>query len=329
MRIFLTGGTGLLGSHIAERLRSRGYDVVALVRSTSDTAHLEALGCEPLVGELDDPVARLAGAMRGADAVIHAAAKVFQSGSRADYLRVNVAGTERVLAAAARAAPRVIHVSSVAVYAGLEANRPMGEDRWTEADPARQSAYAASKHLSERAAWRAHEAREIRLTTVRPSVIYGERDRSATRVMVRYATLPLVPLIGGGRTTLPVVYAGNVADGVLAALHRPVAIGRAYNLAMDLPITARELVALFGDGLDREPRIVPVPALPVTAAASAAAAIGRLPGLPTLDARRAVRSLVRDNPYDSSRARLELGWSPAISHREGVRRTLAWWRGRG
>ncbi len=329
MKIFLTGGTGMLGSHVAERLRSRGYDVVALVRSSSDTAHLEALGCVPVVGELDDPVSDLARYMRGADAVIHAAAKVFQAGDRTEYLRVNVAGTERVLEAAARAAPRVIHVSSVAVYAGLKTDRPMVEGRWTEADPERQGAYAASKHLSERAAWRAHEAGAIQLTTVRPSVIYGERDRSATRVMVRYASLPLVPLIGGGRTTLPVVYAGNVARGIVAALHRPMAVGRAYNLALDLPITARELVALLGDGLGREPRVISLPALPVTALTRAVATLTRLPGLPALDARRAVRSLVRDNPYDSSRARLELGWAPRISHREGVRRTMEWWRARG
>ena len=45
MRTFLTGGTGLIGSHVAEALRARGDDVVALVRETSDTTHLESIGC--------------------------------------------------------------------------------------------------------------------------------------------------------------------------------------------------------------------------------------------------------------------------------------------
>lgn len=327
MRIFITGGTGMLGSHVAARLRERGDDVVALVRPSSDTRHLESIGCELIVGDIDDDPTALAARMRGADAVIHAAAKVFQAGDREAYLRVNVRGTERVLEAAALAAPRVVHVSSVAVYSGLPMDRPLTEDRWIEADPASQSPYPASKHLSERAAWRLHDAGDIRLTTIRPSVIYGERDRSATPVMVRYASLPLIPLIGGGRSTLPLVYAGNVADGLIDALDHDIAIGRAYNLALDRPITARELVALLADGLGRNPRVVPVPATPIRALATVVEPVAAaIPGIPRPDARRAVRSLTRDNPYDSTRARLELGWKPRVGHEEGVRRTMEWWR---
>lgn len=316
----------MLGSHVAERLRERGDGVVALVRSSSDTRHLESIGCELVVGDMDDDPTALAANMRGADAVIHAAAKVFQAGDREEYLRVNVRGTERVLEAAALAAPRVVHVSSVAVYSGLPMDRPLTEARWIEADPARQSPYPASKHLSERAAWRLHDAGGIRLTTVRPSVIYGERDRSATPIMVRYASLPLIPLIGGGRSTLPLVYAGNVADGVIAALDHDIAIGRPYNLALDRPITARELVPLLARGLGRKPRVVPIPATPLRALAAVVEPIAAaIPRVPRPDARRAVRSMSRDNPYDSTRARLELGWKPRVGHEEGVRRTMAWW----
>lgn len=330
MRIFVTGGTGMLGSHVAELLRGRGDAVVALVRSSSDTRHLASIGCDLVVGDLDDDPAALATMMRGADAVVHAAAKVFQAGDRALYLRANVRGTERVLAAAALAAPRVVHVSSVAVYSGLSMDRPLSEGRWIEADPDRQSPYPASKHLAERAAWRLHDAGEIRLTTVRPCVIYGERDRSATPVMVRYASLPLVPLIGGGRTTLPLVYAGNVADGVIAALDRDIAIGRPYNLAMDQPITPRELIPLLADGLGRKARMVPFPATPLRALAAVVEPVAAaIPGVPRPDARRAVRSLTRDNPYDSTRARLELGWTARVGHEEGVRRTMAWWQAPG
>lgn len=327
MRIFLTGGTGMLGSHVAERLRARGDQVVALVRPSSDTAHLDSIGCALVTGDLRDAPAPMAARMRGADAVIHAAAKVFQSGSRAEYLRVNVEGTERLLEAAGMIAPRFIQVSSVAVYAGLSMERPLTEDRWTEADPDRQSPYAASKHLSERAVWRAHETGSVQVTTLRPSVVYGERDRSATPVMVRYASLPVVPLIDGGRTTLPVVYAGNVADGIVAALDRQTSVGRAYNLALDLPLTARQMVSLLGAGLQRSPRTVSVPGRPIGAVAAGIRALTRsVPGLPTLDAMRAIRSLTHDNPYDSHRARTELDWDPRVGHEEGVRRTLEWWK---
>lgn len=329
MKIFLTGGTGFLGSHVAERLRERGDDVVALVRSSSDTTHLESLGCELVVGDLGDPEATLADRMRGCGAVIHAAASVFRRGSRKKYLRVNVGGTEKVLRAAGRAAPRVVHLSSVAVYAGLPMDDPLTEDRWTEADPDRQAAYAASKHLSERAAWELHDEGRIRLTTVRPCVVYGERDRAATPIIVRTVARPVVPLVGGGRTTLPLVYAGNVARGVVAALDRDAAAGRAYNLARDVPVTGRQLVELVAAALGRTPRILPVPApLARPFAAAAEGITGLIPFMRRTDTRRAVAALSHDNPYDSSRARLELGWTGLIPHEEGVRRTMDWWQQR-
>jgi len=326
MRIYLTGGTGLIGSHVAERLRAGDHEVVALVRESSDTGHLESLGCLLVRGDLMDPPDRLAAGMRSADAVVHAAAKVFQAGSRSEYIRANVEGTENVLRAAALVAPRVVHLSSVAVYAGL----PMAdltEDRWTEADPDRQAAYAASKHLSEQAAWRLHGDGAIRLTTVRPCVVYGERDRSATPIIARVAGRRWVPMVGGGRTVLPLVYAGNVARGVVAALERPTSTGRAYNLALDTPITGRELVAIAGRMLDRNPRIVPVPTGLARAAAAAVTALtGVLPFVRRSDLLRGVRGLSTDNPYDVSRARLELGWTSHVAHEEGLRRALAAYR---
>lgn len=326
MGIFLTGGTGLIGSHVAERLRRSGQRVVALVRPGSDRRHLERLGCRLVEGDVLDSPERLARAMGGCEAVIHAAALVFERGSRARFRRLNVLGTENVLGAAALAAPRVIHLSSVAVYAGLAPGTGLTEDRWEEADPRRQPPYQGSKTESERVAWRLHADAAIRLTTLRPAVVYGERDRAATPLMVRFARLPIAPLPGGGRTRLPLVYAGNVARGVLATLDHGIAIGRAYNLGSDHPLTGRELLELLARELGRTPRVLPLPAGPLRALAAAVHLGARWTPLPGAGLRRGVRALTRDNPYDSSRAQLELGWTNLTTHEEAVRRTMAWWR---
>ncbi len=327
MRVFLTGGTGLIGSHIAERLRRRGDTVVALVRHTSDVRHLRDLGCDLVEGDVHDTAGVLASRMRGCAAVVHAAARVFTQGRREDFIRDNVAGAERVLHAAGMSAPRVVHLSSVAVYAGLSVDGGLTEDRWLEAEPDRQAAYAASKHLSERAAWKLHDEGTIRLTTVRPSVVYGERDRAATPIIMRVCRLPVLPLPGGGRALLPLVYAGNVARGVVSALDRDHAVGRAYNLALDHPLTARELVDGVSGELGRRVRIVSVPAAPLNALAGLVAWLGRrVPFTPPTGLPRALRSVTQDNPYDSSRSRSELGWTNLTTHTEGLRRTVAWWR---
>jgi 2-alkyl-3-oxoalkanoate reductase len=321
--IFLTGGTGLIGSHVAEQLRHRGDRVRALVRSGSDTGFLGSLGCELVSGSILDPVEELADRMAGADAVVHAAALVFQRGTRADFLRSNVDGTRGILEAAARAAPRVVHLSSVAVYSGLPYGDGIPEGRWRESEPEQQNAYAASKTLSEQVAWRLHDSGALRLTTVRPSVVYGERDRAAAPILIRYSRLPVIPLLGGGRTRLPLVYAGNVARGILATLDREVAIGRAYNLALDHPVTAREILTLFNREHGRTPRFVSVPAAPALAGVAMAEWVRQLvPFFPRVGAGRMVRSLVRDNPYDCDRARRELDWHGLIEHAEGVCRTM-------
>lgn len=325
-RIFLTGGTGLIGSHVAERLRRRGEEVVALVRPTSDRRHLDALGCRVMEGDVLDSTDVLAAAMDDCAVVIHAAARVFERAGRKAFERINVDGTERVLRAAGLVGARVIHLSSVAVYSRVRPDGLLTEDRWVEADPARQAPYQASKTRSERLGWRLHEEGSTRLTTLRPAVVYGERDRAATPLMVRFVTLPVVPLPGGGRTTLPVVYAGNVARGVLAAVDREASVGRAYNLAQDHPVTARDMVELLAAALDRPGRSVTVPARPLAALAAVVDHVTRWTPLPGTDLRRGVRSLTQENPYDSSRARMELGWSNLVTHSEAIRRTIAWWR---
>lgn len=331
MRVYVTGGTGLLGSHTIARLRRRGDDVRALVRRTSDTTFLESVGAEPVVGDVLDAPERLAAGMRGCDVVVHAAALVFTRASRKRYVHINVDGTTNVLTAASQAGvARVLHVSSVAVYGWTPGRVWYREDDWLESRVPRSLAYAHSKQASEERAWQLHRAGVVRLTTVRPPVIYGERDRAATPILARWASLPRIPVPGEARTPMPLVYAGNVARGIVAALDRRASIGRAYNLGQDVPVSLQDALAGFARGLGRAPRFLNLPT-------GAARALARLvdgltkavPGLSRTRARRAIQLVTRGNPYDSARARLELGWTNLTPHEVALRRTAEWWMEEG
>ena len=119
MRVFLTGGTGFIGGHVARRLRDRADDVRVLVRDLEKGRALEALGCELVVGDLGDEAAIAAG-LKGCDALIHNAA-IYEVGIPASEHRAmyeaNVLGTERVLRAALAAqTPKVLYVSTVGAF---------------------------------------------------------------------------------------------------------------------------------------------------------------------------------------------------------------------
>ena len=104
-RVFVTGGSGFVGGRLIPALRREGCEVVALARSDAAAQKVEALGATVARGDLDDP-AVLEAAMRGCDTVFHAAASTDQLAPLADHMRINVKGTENVLAAARAAGVR-------------------------------------------------------------------------------------------------------------------------------------------------------------------------------------------------------------------------------
>jgi dihydroflavonol-4-reductase len=125
---FITGGTGFLGTHLAESLRNRHWRVVALHRPGSDTSRLEAMGAELRPGELESETSLAQAIPAGTDAVFHTAAKVsFWTGDRERMHRANVVGTRNLVRAClARGVGRFIHTSSVAVY-GFQPGRRVRE----------------------------------------------------------------------------------------------------------------------------------------------------------------------------------------------------------
>jgi nucleoside-diphosphate-sugar epimerase len=330
MRVFLTGGTGLLGSHVAERLRGRGDEVVALARDGSDTRFLEEIGCVIARGDVRDAPDELARAIEGADAVVHTAALVYARESWPRVRAVNVEGTARVLEAAARAGVRsATHLSSVAVYGPVRG--PIDEDTPIDAPLAAKDLYARSKREAESAARRECEEGGVRLTILRPSAVYGERDRLFAPRVARLVRMPVVPVIGAGANLLPVVYAGNVAAAVECCLdHPPPTPVRILDLGLDHPLSQQGLLVGLARALRLEPKIVHVPATLVRTAAELGERLGlTVPGAGDLSLSRFTRLTIENNPYPSRRIRRALDWHPPFGHDEGLTRTGAWLGGTG
>src|SRR5207247_961778 len=119
MKVFVTGGTGFIGGHVVRKLRERGDEVVALVRTPGKGAPLAELGCALVSGTLVDREA-IRAAMDGCDSAIHGAA-VYEvgipEGEHAAMHEANVVGTENVLGAALDAKlGRVVYISTVGAF---------------------------------------------------------------------------------------------------------------------------------------------------------------------------------------------------------------------
>ena len=324
MTVLVTGGSGLVGSHVIEALRNRGERPRALVRPESQ-AIVEALGAEGVPGDVTDAAAwnRASTGIRG---IIHAAALVAPRAPFAEFERVNVGGTRLALEAARRAAVPLIHVSSVAVY-GRSARSAAGvtEDYHFEPLPDRDY-YARTKRMAEHVVREEAERLNIRATAIRPNVIYGERDRLFTPRVIATVRRGFVPQVGRGTNHLSCIYAGNVASAILAALDAPPAPGfRAYNVTHDAPpeLTQREFLMTFAEALGKHPPVLRIPVVVARTGASLWQSLlqvvrpGRYAGLGAA----AVAFVTGENPFDSNRIRRELKWKPPFDCRTAVYRT--------
>ena len=321
MRVFLTGGTGFLGSEVARLLRERGDDVRALVRDPSRAGALTALGCELVQGDLSDEGA-LVRHCAGVGAVVHCAA-VYEVGvpeqRRDELVDTNVCGTERVLGAALTAGvPKAVHVSTVAVFG--DTGGRVADETWVR-DPGAgwTSAYDRTKTVAH---GRAQDlgARGLPLVTVQPGVVYGPGDRSSFGdVVERFldGRLPVLPFPDLG--VCP-VHRDDAAAGVLLALDKGVP-GQAYVLAGE-PVRMRELVELLADVSGRRPPRLTVPSALLRALAPVGPLVAPALGLPPN-----LRELLDSSDgvtfwASADKAMDELGWT-ARPLREGLAALVA------
>ena len=322
----VTGATGLLGSHIVEGLKARGERVRALVRASSDVAFLRSLDVELVEADLLKPTS-LVQAVAGADVVYHCAARVGNWGAWKDF-KIEVVDATRNLFQACRAAGvgRVLHVSSLSAYGHprVPANGSITEDEPLGQRLGFLDYYSRAKEKAELLARHYGPG----LTIIRPSWIYGPRDRNGFPRLVRALRGRWISIVGRGDNPLNIVYAADVADGAIRAANHPGAAGQAYHLSSEGAITQRQFFDCLTDGLGL-PRVTRHVSIIY---ASLGGLFGELVAR-CLRWRRSplvtlygTRLLIRSTRFSIDKARSQLGWRPSVSPQEGLRRTVEWWR---
>lgn len=320
--IFITGATGLVGSHAAEEALRRGHRVRALVRASSDTRWLDRHDIEKVPGDLEDPEALRRGC-EGADWVFNCAAKVGDWGTLEEFRRLNVAALRLLLdAAVAGGVGRFVHVSSLGVYEGRD---HFGTDETVA--PAAQSldAYTRSKVEAEALALEYHRERRLPVSIVRPGFIYGPRDRTVLPKLLDALRNGRFFYFGSGDQALNCIYVKNLVQGIFLAAEVPAAIGEVFNLTDGRHVSKRDFVGQVAAlaGLKPPRRRIPLWLAWTLAVLMERRARRRNSPTPPLVNKARYKFLGLNLDYSIEKARRVLGYEPAYTTEQGIAEAMA------
>lgn len=314
-RVVVTGASGFIGGHLAERLLRLGAQVRLLVRRPERVAALAAAGAEVVRGDLTVP-ASLNGCCEGGDVVFHSAAWLGTPYAREVAWAVNVEGTRAVMREARRAGVRrFVHLSTIAVYGPVRAG-VVGEDHplGGAVEP-----YGESKIASEAAAREA--AGDVELVIARPGMVYGPGSRTWTVRLVRWIQEGRPAMVAGGRGNARPIFIENLVDALLLCAVVPAARGQAFTL-IDCNMRWRDFLEPYAQMVGRRPRSVSYPTSWLIALTDELRAV--VTRRPPRIRRAALGYTVSRAVLSVERARRLLGWAPRYTMPEAMALTRAW-----
>jgi nucleoside-diphosphate-sugar epimerase len=275
-------------------------------------------------GDLTDTAA-VRRAAAGVDVVYHIAAIYRQAGlGEEQYRAVNADAVRTVIEAAqAGGAKRVVHCSTVGVHGDVE-HPPANEDA-----PLRPGdIYQHTKLEGEATARAAARDTGMEVVIARPTGIYGPGDRRLLKLFRGVARRRFI-ILGAGEIFYHLTYIDDLLAGLHLCATVPAAAGRTYILAGDEVTTLNRLTELIAaEARVPAPRIH-LPVWPIWMAGALCEAICRPFRIEPPIYRRRVDFFTKSRAFDISRARTELGYAPAVGLREGIHRTLEWYRREG
>ena len=321
-RVFLTGGSGLIGGALAARLVEGGHELVALARSDAAERALTARGARVVRGDTLDEEAMASG-MSGCALAYHVAGvNTLCPTDPAMLFHVNVRGAETAVRAAARSAvPRVVLTSSAASLGEPEGS--VGSED-SQHRGSYLSVYERSKHEGEIAAFAAARSAGVELVSINPSSVQGPGRAGGTgRILIAYLNGRLRAFVD---TRISVVDIADCVEGHLLGAARGVP-GERYVLN-GTTLSSREALDIVAElsGVRNKVRILPPPV--ARFAGGLVEAVFSVRGKQPPVCREMVRTLLHGHRYDGSRAERELGlrYTPVA---DTFRRTIEWAVGEG
>ena len=320
MNALVTGGTGFVGSHLTEALTGRGWNVRVIAK---DAMYHGDLGVETVIADLRDETV-LAPLLRDADYIFHVAG-LTRACSAAEYYAGNHLATMDLLRNCerhCRSLQRLVYVSSLTAV-GPRTGRDEVDER-TPYHPV--SHYGRSKMLAELEVLDA--ARKLPVSIVRPSAIYGPRDRD----LFRYFSIirrGLQPLMGEAGHEVNLVHVDDVVRGILCAADHPAAIGEVFNIGNG-NYTNEEICGAIAAAEGRQPLIFYLPETLAFLTGLAGECCGKLTRRQVFLNAQKIREVVQKSwTCTIEKARNMIGYRPQVALTPGIHMTYAWYVEKG
>lgn len=321
---FVTGGTGFIGSHLVERLLSRGYIVRCLIRNPDKPGYLKDLPVELFTGDVfsSDVLER---AISGVDFVYHVAG-VVGSRNKEGFYKHNKDGTRNIIEVVSRVNPdlkKFLFVSSGAAVGPATAEKAVDES--TPHHPI--TTYGKSKMAAELEVLK-HKT-SLPITIVRPTAVYGPRDH-ATFDYFKTIARGLEPLVGFRDKFVSLAHSTDIVSGIVLAGESEKAIGQTYFLGSERPYSWREIGEITKEVMKKKAIRIRLPEPLVYTIATTAGVFSRFKEKPSVLNFEKGRDMVQDHwTFDISKARQELGYIPVVGLPEGIRETVEWYKKNG
>ena len=322
LRALVTGATGFIGSHLAEKLVEKGWEVVCPVRDTSNLRNLHGVPARVIPQrELDfepgrngwfDYVFHLAGATRARD--------------YASYREANVESTRRLLELLSQPAAHACLKRFVLVGSQAACGPSSGNGAAViESDPLRPiSLYGRSKVEAEEVAL--DFADRVPVTVIRPPTVFGPRDVDVLSVF-KCARYRLAPCLAGPDRMVSIIYVEDLVDGILTAALASKSRGEIYFLANQYPVVWREFVLQVASISDGWAVTLPMPLFVMRLAALVGDLLGKV---------RKTTPLVRSEKFEemkqiawvcsAEKAYRDLQWRPKTPLPVAIEKTHLWYK---
>jgi len=320
--ILITGGLGFLGSHLANRFSASGEAVRILARperraSVNGTPHQMAWA------DIRDAAA-VDRAVEGCEVVVHVAANFRRASTDRDAHAINVDGTRNVAEACMKAGVRqLIHCSTIGVHGSVKEVPSCEESPFSPAD-----VYQETKLLAEDEVWRAHRE-GLPVTLIRPLSLFGPGDDRMLKLF-RLVQARRFVMLGDGKTLFHPAYIDDVVEIFRLTLRRPEAVGEVFLAGGEEYLSLNDLVRQVAEelGVRPTPRLR-LPLAPIKALAGLCEAACAPFGIEPPLHRRRVSFFHHNRAFSIEKARRVLGFQQSVPLREGLRRTISWYREKG